>query len=71
MLIIKIILGIFGFYFLFRIGYITSKNEDLIGSYITNKNPFLSESNEIIRDFKNNVICFLFIVITFSLISFI
>lgn len=70
MLVIQIILGVFGIYFLYRIADIDSKNEDLIESYIKKKNPFLSNSNKAIRDYNNNIRWFLFIVIAFCLASY-
>ena len=67
MLIIQIVLGIFGIYFLYRVADISSKHEDLIDCYIEKKNPFLSDSNKVIKDYNNNIRWFIFIVISFSL----
>lgn len=67
MLIIQIILGFFGVYHLYRIANLHSKNEDLIDSYNKRENPFLTDSNEVIRDYKNSIMWLIFIMISLSL----
>ncbi|QTE22009.1 hypothetical protein [Polaribacter cellanae] len=68
-LIIYIALSLLASYFFIKTAFILNKDKDLIESYLQKENPFLSDANKLIREFKNNLMWFFFTIFVISLAS--
>ena len=67
--IVYIVLGLLASCFFVRLAIVIHNNEDLIACYISKKNSFLTESNDVIKDFETNVRWFLFTILIISMVS--